>query len=153
MGVFWKFCERFLSQIVSFVVSIVIARILMPSDYGVVAIVNVFIVIANIFVVSGFTSALIQKRNADDCDFSTLFYCSLIISILSYFALFFLAPFISRFYGTEELTSVFRVFALILPISSYNAMQNAYIAKNMQFKKIFGAHFWEPVYLACLELF
>ena len=147
LGVFWKFCERFLSQIVSFVVSIVIARILMPSDYGVVAIVNVFIVIANIFVVSGFTSALIQKRNADDCDFSTLFYCSLIISILSYFALFFLAPFISRFYGTEELTSVFRVFALILPISSYNAMQNAYIAKNMQFKK----NFWGTFLGTCLS--
>jgi len=140
-GIIWKFCERFSAQIVSFVVSIVIARILMPSDYGLVAMVNVFIAIANVLVVNGFTAALIQKRNSDEYDFSTIFYCSLFISIILYFVLFFFAPVISRFYETDALTDVFRVFALILPISSYNAVQNAYVSKNMQFKKNFFGTF------------
>lgn len=113
----------------------------MPSDYGIVAMVNVFIAIANIFVVSGFTSALIQKQNADEYDFSTIFYCSLIISIILYLVLFFSAPAISRFYGVDELTDVFRVFGLILPISSYNAIQNAYVSKQMKFKKNFCGTF------------
>jgi len=140
-GIIWKFCERFSSQIVSFIVSIVIARMLMPSDYGIVAMVHVFIAIANIFVISGFTSALIQKQNADEYDFSTIFYCSLLISIIIYLILFFSAPAISRFYGVNELTNVFRVFGLILPISSYNAIQNAYISKQMKFKKNFWGTF------------
>ena len=78
----WKFGERFLAQIVSFIVSIVLARILVPEDYGVVSLILVFIAFADVFVTSGFSTSLIQKRDATDVDFSTIFYCSLFVSII-----------------------------------------------------------------------
>ena len=74
-GVFWKFAERILAQGISFIVSVVLARILMPADYGIVALILVFINIANVFVTSGFNTALVQNKDADRIDFSTNFYC------------------------------------------------------------------------------
>lgn len=93
----WKFGERFLAQIVSFIVSIVLARILVPEDYGVVSLILVFIAFADVFVTSGFSTSLIQKRDATDVDFSTIFYCSLFVSIIIYVILFFSAPYIATF--------------------------------------------------------
>ena len=84
----WKFAERILAQGVSFIVSIVLARILLREDYGIVAMVMVFINIANVFVTSGFGSSLIQKKEADETDFSTIFYCSFISSLVIYGILF-----------------------------------------------------------------
>ena len=81
-GLIWKFAERISAQLVTFVVSIVLARILSPSHYGAIAIVNIFIAIANVFVVSGFGNSLIQKKDADDTDFSSVFYFNLLFSIL-----------------------------------------------------------------------
>uniref|UniRef100_UPI0025EB3AFD oligosaccharide flippase family protein n=1 Tax=Treponema sp. TaxID=166 RepID=UPI0025EB3AFD len=121
-GFFWKFAERILAQLISFVVSIVIARILSPDDYGLVAMGMVFINIANVFVTNGFSAALIQKKDADETDFSTLFYCSLLLSCILYFCLFFLAPVVSRFYNNELLIKLIRIFGLILPISSYKSI-------------------------------
>ena len=83
-GLVWKFAERILAQGVSFIVSVVLARILMPSDYGIVALILVFINIANVFVTSGFSTALVQNKDANSVDFSTNFYCSLAMSILVY---------------------------------------------------------------------
>lgn len=136
-GVFWKFSERILAQLISFVVSVVIARILSPEDYGLVAMVMIFITIANVFVSNGFSTALIQKKEADYNDFTTLFYCSLFISIIFYFVLFFTAPLIARFYNKEELVNLVKVFGLILPLSSYKSIQNAYVSKSLDFKKFF----------------
>ena len=76
-GMVWKFAERFIAQGVSFIVSLVLARILMPDDYGVVSIINVFITVADVFLTSGLNTALIQKQDADELDFSTIFYCNL----------------------------------------------------------------------------
>ena len=73
-GMFWKFGERILAQIVSFIVSVVLARLLLPEEYGIVSIVLIFITIADVFVSSGFTSALIQRKDATNEDFSTIFY-------------------------------------------------------------------------------
>ena len=81
LGFFWKFNEQILSQLVSFIVSIVLARLLSPKDYGIVALVNVFIILANVFVTSGFSSALIQRKDATEKDFSTVFHCSFIFSL------------------------------------------------------------------------
>ena len=77
----WKFAERIASQLVSFVVSIILARILTPSDYGSVAMVMIFVTLANVLVEGGFSSALIQKKDADKLDFSTVFYFSIVFSI------------------------------------------------------------------------
>ena len=92
-GVFWTMGERCIAQIVSFVVSIVLARLLSPTDYGVVAILLIFISIADVFVSNGFGAALIQKKDADQLDFSTLLICSVISSIVIYFIIYFFSTY------------------------------------------------------------
>ena len=135
-GVFWKFAERILAQGVSFIVSVILARILMPSDYGIVALILVFINIANVFVTSGFSTALVQNKEANRIDFSTNFYCSLAVSVLVYLILFIAAPFIEKFYDMQGLALVLRVFALRIPLSAYSAIQHAYVERHMIFKDI-----------------
>lgn len=138
-GMFWRFGEKITAQIVSLVVSIVLARLLMPDDYGVVAIVNIFITIAEIFVTSGLGTSLIQKKDADETDFSTVFWCNLVMSLLLYVIVYFLAPVIAGFYDMPILVPVLRVFSLRLPISAVNSIQNAYVSRQMAFKKFFFA--------------
>ena len=138
-GMVWRFGEKITAQLVSFVVSIVLARILMPDDYGVVAIVNVFIAIAEIFVTSGLGTSLIQKKDADENDFSTVFWCNIALSILLYIVVFFVSPIIADFYDTPLLASVLRVFSIRLPISAINSIQNACVSRRMDFKKFFFA--------------
>ena len=138
----WKFGERFLAQIVSFIVSIVLARILVPEDYGVVSLILVFIAFADVFVTSGFSTSLIQKRDATDVDFSTIFYCSLFVSIIIYVILFFSAPYIAAFFGMPALSGILRVFSLRIPISAFNSVQHAYVSRNMLFRKFFFSTLW-----------
>ncbi|MDI9206542.1 lipopolysaccharide biosynthesis protein [Ligilactobacillus saerimneri] len=136
-GFIWKFSERTMSQLVSFIVSIILARILSPHDYGVVALVNVFIIIADVFVTSGFSSSLIQKKEANATDFSTIFWCSLVFSIFIYGIIFATSPWIATFYHNDQLTVILRVFALKLPISAFNSIQQAYVSRKLAFRKIF----------------
>lgn len=136
-GVFWKLLERLLSQGTSFVVSIVLARILNPSDYGIISIVTVFTAIANVFVTSGFSTSLIQKRDADQIDFSSIFWCTIVVSCVIYFFLFLLAPYISSFYGLCELTPIIRMYSIILFIGAFNSIQSAYVSRHMQFRLFF----------------
>lgn len=136
-GMVWKFAERFIAQGVSFIVSLVLARILMPDDYGVVSIINVFITVADVFLTSGLNTALIQKQDADELDFSTIFYCNLGLGILLYVVLFVAAPWMAKAYDMPILTSAVRVFALRLPVSAYQSIQTAYISRKMDFKRFF----------------
>lgn len=136
-GLVWKFAERILAQGVSFIVSVVLARILMPSDYGIVALILVFINIANVFVTSGFSTALVQNKDAANDDFSTNFYCSLAISFLVYVVLFIAAPYIETFYKMDGLSLILRVFALRIPLSAYSAIQHAYVERHMIFRRYF----------------
>lgn len=138
-GMIWRFGEKITAQLVSFVVSVILARLLMPDDYGVVAIVNIFITISEIFVTSGLGTSLIQKADADEVDFSTVFWCNLLLSFLLYIVVFSFAPFIADFYDIELLTPVLRVFGLRLPISAINSIQNAYVSRKMDFRKFFFA--------------
>lgn len=136
-GLAWTFGERILAQGVSFILSIVLARILMPDEYGIIAMVLVFINIADVFVSNGFGESLIQKQDADEVDFSTVFYCSFGVSWIIYIILFFAAPVIANFYNNSILVPVLRVLALKLPISSISTIQHAYVSKHMIFKKFF----------------
>lgn len=136
-GLFWKFGERIIAQGVSFAVSVVLSRKLMPSDYGTIAIVWIFISIANVFVTSGFSTALVQKKDADEVDFSTNFYCSLIASVGVYILMYFFAPFIATFYKQKGLTNIIRVFSLRIPLSAFSAIQHAYVERKMLFKRFF----------------
>lgn len=133
----WKFAERIGAQFVSLIVSIVLAHYILPEQYGSISILLIFINIANVFVSEGFSTALVQKKNADELDNSTMFYCSLLISILLYVILFILAPCIADFYKMQELTWLLRILAIKLPIASINSIQHAYVARNMIFKKFF----------------
>lgn len=138
-GMAWKFGERISSQAVSFILSIILARLLTPSEYGVVAMMNVFIVIANVFVVGGFNTSLIQKKDADKLDFSTVYYCTLTMSFLMYSIIFIAAPFIAEYYQMPEMTILTRVFALSLIIQSYQTVQQAYVSRHMMFHMNFYA--------------
>ena len=102
MGTIWKFAERISAQLVNFIVSIILARLLLPDDYGVIALVSVFITICDKLVVSGFATSLIQKKDADNIDFSTVFFFSLSMSAVLYAALFFGAPLIADFYSAYD---------------------------------------------------
>lgn len=136
-SLFWKLLERGGTQGVQFLVQIILARLLLPEDFGMIALVIIFIVIANVFVQSGLNTALIQKKEVKDIDFSSVFYISLIISIFLYIILFFSAPTIADFYNEPQLTAVLRVLAITLFIGVFNSIQNAVIARNMMFKKLF----------------
>ena len=135
----WKFAERIGAQGVKFLVSLVLARLLLPSDYGTIALISIFISIMNVFIESGLGTALIQKKDADDLDFSSVFYFNLLMCILLYLCMFFSAPFIASFYNNNELTPIIRVLSLTLIISGLKNVQQAYVAKKMIFKKFFFA--------------
>ena len=138
-GVFWRLSERFLAQLISFIVSIVLARILVPEEYGLVALVMVFINIFNSFVTNGLGASLVQRKDVDDNDFSTMFYASLGLSIILYLILLLISPFISKISGNNDLSIVLTVMGLKIPIASINSIQQAYISKKMEYKKFFYA--------------
>ena len=94
----WKFGERIAAELVSLVVSIILARILLPEDYGVVSLVIIFITIANVFVSEGITSSLIQKKESDEKDFASVFYFNILLSIVFYLIIFITAPLVSAFF-------------------------------------------------------
>lgn len=136
---FWRFAERCGAQGVSFIVSIILARLIAPEEYGVIALVTVFTSILQVFVDSGFGTALIQKKDADEIDFSSVFYFNIIFCLILYVLLFFASPYIALFYGKPQLSGVTRVLGLRIIISSFKNVQQAYVSKNMIFKKFFWA--------------
>ncbi len=135
----WRFAERCGAQAVKLIVELVLARLLLPSDYGTIALVTVFITILNVFVDSGLGNALIQKKDADDLDFSSVFYLNLIWCSLLYLLLFVCAPLISIFYQRPELTIIVRVIGITVLISGLKNVQQAFVSRNMLFKKFFFA--------------
>lgn len=137
----WKFLEQTLGQAVSLVVSIVLARLLLPEDYGVVTVVLIFICLCDVFISQGFASALIQKKEVDEKDLSSMFYGSLILSFLLYCFLFMSAPFIQDYFGTQYvlLCPILRVMGLQIPVSAIKAIQQSIVSRNLEFKKFFWA--------------
>lgn len=138
-GLLWTFLERFGAQCVTLIVSIILARLLDPVVFGTVAIVTVFMEILNVFIDSGLGNALIQKKDADDIDFSSVFYFNIFMCIALYLVMFFLAPLISRFYGISELTDIIRVMGLSLIVSGVRNIQRAFVSRKLQFKRFFFA--------------
>lgn len=133
----WRFLERCGAQGVTFIVSIILARLLEPSMYGTVALITVFTSIMQVFVDSGMGNALIQKKDTDDLDFSSVFYFNICMCTVLYFLMFLLAPYISDFYELPELVSMIRVLSLIIVISGVKNVQQAFVTKNLLFKKFF----------------
>lgn len=148
----WRFAERCGAQLVTFIVSIVLARILMPEDYGTVALVTVFTAIMQVFVDSGLSTALIQKKDADDLDFSSVFYFNFVVCIILYLIMFFAAPVIASFYEMPELISIVRVISLTIIISGVKGVQQSYVSRNMLFKRFFYATLGGTIFSAFLGI-
>jgi O-antigen/teichoic acid export membrane protein len=133
----WRFAERTGAQLVAFVVSVVLARILSPKDYGTVALITVFTTLLQVFVDSGLGNALIQKKNADNIDFSTVFFTNIVFCLVLYTGIFFASPYIADFYGDAAITDYMRVLALTVVISGVKNVQQAYVSRKMLFKRFF----------------
>ncbi len=135
----WRFMERMGAKLVQFLVTVVLARILLPDDFSLVALVVVISQIFFVFVDSGFGNALIQKKDSDDLDFSSVFYFNVALCLVLYSVLFFTAPVISSFFSKPELIPVLRVLGFIIVVSGLKNVQQAYVSKTMQFRKFFFA--------------
>jgi O-antigen/teichoic acid export membrane protein len=133
-GFFWSFADNTGNQVVQFVIGIVLARILTPSDYGIVGIVTVILVILQAFVDSGFSQALIRKLDVSQSDYSTVFFFNLIVGFVLYILLFVSSPFIADFFNQQILTSLIKVLGLNLLISSLTIVQRSILTKQINFK-------------------
>lgn len=136
-GFAWTFLERISNTGITFLLQIFLARLLLPEQYGLIAMINVFMAIAGVFVVTGFSSSLIQKKDADDLDFSTIFYCSFTVSVFLYVIIYLCAPLISKFYNMPALTDITRVYSISLILSSYNSVQRAVVSRTLMFRNFF----------------
>lgn len=136
-GMLWSFSQQFGTQIISFTINIVLARILVPSDFGIIALFSVVTATALAIVDGGLTSSLIRTQNHNERDLSTVFWFNTIIASIVYCLIYFIAPFIAEFYKLEILTSVIRVYCLILIVNSFAAVQNVLFVKEMDFKTSF----------------
>lgn len=138
-GFFWRLAERFGAQGVTFIVSLILARLLDPETYGTVALITVFTTILQVFVDSGLGTALVQKKNADDTDFSTVFFFNVAMCAAVYILLFACAPLIAAYYENMELVPLVRTAGVIILISGVKNIQQAYVSKNLLFKRFFFA--------------
>lgn len=136
-GTFWTLLEQLAAKGSALVVEIVLARILLPEEYGIVALAAIFITIANTISVDGLSLALVQKEHADNVDFSTGFFLNLFVSAFIYLIIFFIAPYVASFYDEPLLCDVLRALALAVPISSLNSIQRAYATRHMLFRRFF----------------
>ena len=135
-GLAWTSFEKVTQQVIQFVIGIIIARILSPEEFGIVGMTAIFMAIANTVVDSGFGSALIQKKDKTEADYSTCFYFNMIVGLVMYAALWVAAPFIADFYRTPILTDVTRVLGLTFIINSLSISQTARMTSEMQFREM-----------------
>lgn len=135
-SIVWVFAQRFASQGINFVVSILLARVLMPAEYGLIGMISIFIAIGNIITDAGFTSSLIRTNHPDDLDYSTVFTTNLFGSLFVYLLIFFTAPLVASFYQQTELTNLLRVLSLNILISSFSSIQSTRLTRAMAFKRL-----------------
>ena len=152
-GLFWKLMENGGAQGVQFLVSIILARLLSPEEYGVVGVILIFVTIANVLVQNGFSTALIQKRKVDDTDFSSVFFFNMAVSAVIYLVLFLAAPGIAYFYRNHEMTALVRVLAVVLFPGGVISIQNAYVSRNMEFKGLFISSFVASMISGAISIF
>lgn len=136
-GVFWQAFERIGNFGIRFLITIILARLLAPSEFGVIAIMLVFVSLLNVITDSGFTIALIQKKDIDQQDCCSVFYINIFISFIMYFVIYMLAPWINDYYNTAGLTLYLRTFSLIVVIRSFSLIQSALLRKRMLFRLSF----------------
>lgn len=133
-GLFWSSVERFSNQGVQFVFSIILARLLSPSDYGIIAMVTIFFAVAQSFVDSGFSNALVRKTDRVEEDLSTCFYFNIGVGIIAYIVLFLIAPLVANFYNQPILSPIIRITGLGVILNSLCVVQQALFTIKIDFK-------------------
>ena len=133
-GVKWNAIGRFSTQGVNFIIGLILARLLSPSDYGVVGMVGIFFAIAQTFIDSGFGSALIRKNDCTDTDYSTAFYFNVLVGLVCCILLSFVSPFIANFFNTPILKDLVKVMSLNMFISSFAIVHTARLTHSVDFK-------------------
>lgn len=151
-GIFWQYFQRIGNQLVHFLVSIVLARLLTPENFGTIALIGVFISISNIFIDSGFGSALIQKKDIDSKDCSSVFYLNMGVSILLYALIFMIAPIIAKFYNQTEVCSLLRVLSVQILFMGLCCVQNSILVRNMKFKINFIVNIIATIISCCVGI-
>lgn len=136
-GAIWKLLEKTGMTFIQFLIQIVLARLLLPEDYGLVGLLTIFMTISDVFLLQGFTTALIQKKDADELDFSSVFFANLIMAVVIYIVFFLSAPLVATFYKEERLVLIMRVLSLNVIAGAFAAVHNSVMAKNLEFKKSF----------------
>lgn len=135
-GVFWSAIDRFGVVLLQFVINLILARLLTPNDFGLVGMILIFVVVSQFLIDSGFGSALIQKLNPTQEDYSTVFWWNFIFSILLYIIIYALSPNIATFFHNQELTLLLRVIAIVIIINAFSLVQRTRLKKNLSFKEI-----------------
>lgn len=151
-GIIWSYGERLLAQFITLIVSIILARILSPKDYGIIAIVTVFITICDALVSGGFGNALVQKKDATDLDFNSICWVSISMAIILYIGLFLSAPVIADFYEMPVLVSIIQIMGIRFIFSAFNSIQQAYVQRHMIFRKFFFATLGGTLFSAVLGI-
>lgn len=149
----WRLAERLGAKGVEFIVSLVLARLLAPEVYGTIALVTVFITIMQVFVDGGLGNALIQKKDADQVDFSTVFYFNIVFCSALYILVFIVSPWIASFYNDPSLTPVVRVLGLTILVSGVKNVQQAYVSRHMLFHRFFYATLGGTIGAAVLGIY
>jgi len=135
-GALWNFIEKILSEGAHFIIGIILARLLLPSDFGLIGMLAIFVAISNVFIDGGFAKALIQKKECADIDYSTAFVSNIVVSLIIYGILFVSAPWIAVFYQEPILTDLTRVLALNFVLGSFNIVQRARLMSKVDFKSL-----------------
>ena len=135
-GVAWNFTEKILVKVASFAISVILARLLSPSDYGLMGMLAIFMSISSVFIEGGLAKALIQRQGCQDIDYSTAFVTNVFLSLVIYAVLFLTAPLIAEFYEEPILIPLTRVLALTIILGSFNIVQRAKLMANVDFKSL-----------------
>lgn len=152
-GVKWSAIERIALQGIQFIIGIILARLLTPSDYGVLGMIAIFIAIANTFVDSGFSNALIRKKDRTQADSSTIFYFNICASILCYIILFCTAPYIADFFKQPIICDVLRVISLTLVINAVVAVHRAHLTIEVDFKSLAKVSLISTMMSGCIGIY
>ena len=133
-GFVWNTVERLVTNGIQFILTIILARLLSPDDYGIIAMPAIFLAIAQVLIDSGFANALIRKPDLNERDLSTAFYFNVVVGVVAYFILFFASPLIADFFNTPILSNLLKVTALVIFLNSLGIVQQAVMTKRMDFK-------------------
>lgn len=152
-GVIWSSVERFSLQGVQFLIGVVLARMLTPSDYGLIGMLSVFFGVSQIFIDCGFSNSLIRQRKVSEKDYGTVFVLNVLISFIAYLVLFCAAPIIASFYKVAELKPILRVLSVTLIINSLYAVQQTRLNKNVDFKTLSKCSLTSAILSGCLGIY